>query len=118
MRSMPFDPGAVRRWLDDSYHHIVLAQKFAGGMNLDALHDDPRTTYAVTSCLEIISEASRRLPDGLKARHPSIQWRPLATSILWIMSGIDNRRDAPIVIATVPGDNDCLERKCNQTEET
>jgi uncharacterized protein with HEPN domain len=32
----------------------------------------------VTRCLEIISEASRRLPDDLKARHPSIAWREMA----------------------------------------
>jgi uncharacterized protein with HEPN domain len=32
----------------------------------------------VTRCLEIISEASRRLPDDLKARHPSIAWKEMA----------------------------------------
>jgi uncharacterized protein with HEPN domain len=32
----------------------------------------------VTRCLEIISEASRRLPDGLKARHPAIAWKEMA----------------------------------------
>lgn len=37
-----------------------------------------RTVYAVTRCLEIISEASRRLPDALKARHPAIAWRTMA----------------------------------------
>jgi uncharacterized protein with HEPN domain len=39
---------------------------------------DPRTVYAVTRCLEIISEASRRLPEDLKARHPSIAWKDMA----------------------------------------
>jgi uncharacterized protein with HEPN domain len=34
--------------------------------------------YAVTRCLEIISEASRRLPDDLKARHPAIGWKQMA----------------------------------------
>lgn len=36
--------------------------------------------YAVTRCLEIISEASRRLPDELKARHPSIAWKDMAAA--------------------------------------
>jgi len=61
---MPFDPGASRRWLGDIRHHIVLAQTFAAGMRYDALRDDLCVTYAVTRCLEIISEVSRRLPDG------------------------------------------------------
>jgi uncharacterized protein with HEPN domain len=41
---------------------------------------DLRTTYAVIRRPEIISEASRRLPDELKARHPSIQWRDMAAA--------------------------------------
>jgi uncharacterized protein with HEPN domain len=49
-------------------------------MNYDALRDDLRATYAITRCLEIISEASRRLPDELKARHPSIAWRDMAAA--------------------------------------
>ena len=49
-------------------------------MSYDALRDDLRTTYAVTGCLEITSEASRRLPEELKARHPSIQWRDMAAA--------------------------------------
>jgi uncharacterized protein with HEPN domain len=77
---MPFDAAAVRRWLDDIHHHIFLAERFADGMDYDALRDDLRTTYAVTRCPEIISEASRRLPDELKARHPSIQWRDMAAA--------------------------------------
>ena len=36
--------------------------------------------YAITRCLEIISEASRRLSEGLKARHPSIAWREIASA--------------------------------------
>ena len=34
--------------------------------------------YAVTRCLEIISEASRRLPNDLKTRHPAIGWKQMA----------------------------------------
>jgi uncharacterized protein with HEPN domain len=36
--------------------------------------------YAVTRCLEIISEASRRLPDVLRDRHPEIPWREMAAA--------------------------------------
>jgi uncharacterized protein with HEPN domain len=32
----------------------------------------------VTRCLEIISEASRRLPDEMKARHTGIAWKQMA----------------------------------------
>jgi uncharacterized protein with HEPN domain len=73
MRSDP--PLAALR---DIAHHIELATGFVGGMSFEAFRDDLRTFYAVTRCLEIISEASRRLPDDLKARHPAIAWREMA----------------------------------------
>jgi uncharacterized protein with HEPN domain len=52
-----------------------MAQSFVEGMSYETFRDDLRSLYAVTSCLEIISEASRRLPDELKARNPSIAWK-------------------------------------------
>ena len=64
--------------LRDIAHHIDLAVQFATGFDYEAFVADPRTVYAVTRCLEIISEASRRLPDDLKARHPSIAWKDMA----------------------------------------
>ena len=52
--------------LRDIAHHIELAGQY---------RDDPRTVYAVTRCLEIISEASRSLPDELNARDPAADVR-------------------------------------------
>jgi uncharacterized protein with HEPN domain len=64
--------------LRDIAHHIDLATRFAAGLDYEAFTADTRTVYAVIRCLEIISEASRRLPDDLKARHPAIAWRDVA----------------------------------------
>ena len=69
---------AGRAALRDMEHHINLANQFVIGLNYDTFRDDTRTLYAVTRCLEIISEASRRLPDDLKRRHPSIAWKDMA----------------------------------------
>ena len=75
---MPSDLQKTARWLSDIRHHIVLAEGFAAGLTYETFKDDMMRVYAVTRCLEIISEASRRLPDELKARHPSIAWRDMA----------------------------------------
>ncbi|HVA39484.1 MAG TPA: HepT-like ribonuclease domain-containing protein [Candidatus Binataceae bacterium] len=72
---MPSDTSTPLR---DIAHHIDLASNFAAGFDADTFKADLRTVYAVTRCLEIISEASRRLPDELKARHPSIPWKDMA----------------------------------------
>jgi uncharacterized protein with HEPN domain len=64
--------------LRDILHHIELAANFSAGVDRAAFRRDIKTVYAVTRCLEIISEASRRLPDDLKARHASIGWKQMA----------------------------------------
>lgn len=64
--------------LRDIEHHINLASEFAEGFVYETFQDDTRTVYAVTRCLEVISEASRRRPDEMKARHPAIAWKNMA----------------------------------------
>jgi uncharacterized protein with HEPN domain len=64
--------------LRDILHHIDLATNFSAGFDRASFSHDIKTVYAVTRCLEIISEASRRLPDDLKARHPAIGWKQMA----------------------------------------
>ena len=59
-------------------HHVELAVRFVEGFDAVSFQADARTIYAVTRCLEIISEASRRLSDDLKARHPAIEWKQMA----------------------------------------
>jgi uncharacterized protein with HEPN domain len=66
--------------LRDILHHIDLACHFVGDHDRNVFKADLRTVYAVTRCLEIISEASRRLPNELKARHPAIAWRQMAAA--------------------------------------
>ena len=72
---MPSDAATV---LLDIEHHIKLAEQFVTDLDFPEFQDDLRSLYAVIRYLEIISEASRRLPDELKARHPLIPWREIA----------------------------------------
>ncbi len=73
---MPSDAedGALR----DILYHNDLAQRFAQGYDHESFSADTLRVYAVTRCLEIISEASRRLSDELKARHHGIAWKQMA----------------------------------------
>jgi uncharacterized protein with HEPN domain len=64
--------------LRDIQHNIDLAQHFCQGQTYESFRDDVMRVYAVTRCLEIISEASRRLSAALKARYPAIAWRDMA----------------------------------------
>jgi uncharacterized protein with HEPN domain len=42
--------------------------------------EDRRAFYATTRCLEIISEAARRLSPALRARHPELPWKAIMGS--------------------------------------
>jgi uncharacterized protein with HEPN domain len=67
-----------RNALGDILRQIKLAQVFTEDLDEESFSADMMRVYAVTRCLEIISEASRRLSDALKARHPGIPWREIA----------------------------------------
>jgi uncharacterized protein with HEPN domain len=67
----------ARLALTDIRENIRLAEQFAAGASVEALKADRRTFYALTRCLEIISEAARRLPQTLRNRHPELPWRAI-----------------------------------------
>jgi uncharacterized protein with HEPN domain len=69
---------ADRAALQDILHHIELASSFTETVGFEAFRDDTMRLYAVTRCLEIISEASRRLSEEVKARHADIPWKNMA----------------------------------------
>jgi uncharacterized protein with HEPN domain len=61
-------------------HNVKLAEEFARGHTFETLNADDKTLYALVRTLEIISEASRRVPDAVKARHQHIEWREMAAA--------------------------------------
>jgi uncharacterized protein with HEPN domain len=78
MLSMPSEKesGAIR----DMLFNINPAERFAHGQTFEGLRDDLMRLYAIIRSLKIISEASRRLSDELKARYPDIPWREMAAA--------------------------------------
>ena len=64
--------------LTDILRNIDLARSFVEGLTYAEFQKDIRTVYAATRCLEVVSEASRRLPKDMKLRHPNIPWSDIA----------------------------------------
>lgn len=75
--------------------NIELARNFVAGLSFDDFAADERTLYAVTRCLEIVSEASRRLPQDVKDRHPDVPWARIAGA------GNTYRHDYEDVVASI-----------------
>ncbi len=72
---MPSDP--TRLALIAIMENARLAQGFIAGLSQEAFETDRRTFHGVTRCLEIISEASRRLSPAVRDRHPELPWRAI-----------------------------------------
>jgi len=71
---------AVDTALRDILDHALLAKRFVEGFDIAQFREDLRTYHAVVRCLEIISEASRRVDEDIRLRHPHIEWRAIAGS--------------------------------------
>jgi uncharacterized protein with HEPN domain len=72
---MPSDTNSLA--LRDILENGRLAQSFVEGMSEADFTRDRRTFYAVTRCLEIVSEACRRLQPELRDRYPNLPWRAI-----------------------------------------
>ena len=63
-------------------YHILDAiqdfEGFVGTATAEEIGADRMRRYAAERCVEIISEANRRLPETWKAEHPSIPWSDIA----------------------------------------
>lgn len=64
--------------LSDIIEAIEHVRSTTAGIDLDAFERDWEKRWLVERGIEIISEASRRLPNELKTRHPGIPWPRVA----------------------------------------
>jgi uncharacterized protein with HEPN domain len=69
----------AQRWRD-IVDNVDAVGTFTQGLDLAAFTADRKTVYAVVRALEIVSEASRRLPAEVKDRFREIDWVAIAAA--------------------------------------
>lgn len=52
--------------------------RFVAEMTYDAFAKDVKTVYAVVRALEIIGEATKRIPQSMRDAYPEVPWRAMA----------------------------------------
>ena len=69
---------SVVPYLTDIIEAIERVREKAGTSTLEEFKADWEQQWIVQRGIEIVSEASRRLPEDLKIRHPGIPWAKVA----------------------------------------
>ncbi len=97
--------------LTDIIEAIERVNSVLADMSLEAFENDWQRQWLVERGVEIISEASRHLPDDLKARNPEIPWQKVA-GIGNVLHHNYESIAAPILWKLVRADLPALESAC------
>lgn len=90
-------------YVEDILDAMDKAEILVEGVTYERFETDFRTNFAVVRALEIIGEATKRLPAALRERYPDIPWRGMAGLRDRIIHGYDTV-DLEIVWAVVKQD--------------
>ena len=64
-------------YLRDMLENAEKALSFVNGMNFEEFQTDDKAVYAVIRAFEIIGEAARQIPEGVKEENSAIPWREI-----------------------------------------
>lgn len=65
-------------YLADMQEAVGSVLEFTQGMTWDQFVQDRKTVYAVVRAFEIIGEAAKKVPAGVRKRHQTVPWKQMA----------------------------------------
>ena len=68
----------TRDYLKDILQAIDQVEAFIGDLTYDQFVNDSKTLNAVVRSIEVIGEASKNIPQTIKANHPDLPWKQMA----------------------------------------
>lgn len=65
-------------YLEDILETTEKAMKFVEGMDYETFKNDDKTVFATLRALEIVGEATKKIPDSVRSDNPDVPWREMA----------------------------------------
>jgi uncharacterized protein with HEPN domain len=72
---MSFEPREYLRHIIDEAAYLEVA---TAGVTRHGFHEDPTLQRACVRSIEIIGEATKKIPMSLRQKHPDVEWRAMA----------------------------------------
>lgn len=92
-------------YVEDIVQAMEDALKFVTSMNYNEFVKDRKTVYAVTRAIEIIGEATKKMPAKIRKDYPEIPWKEMAgmrDKLIHEYFGVDFRRVWDTVKRDIP----------------
>lgn len=71
-------PRDYKVYVDDIIQAIEKIKRFTAGLDRETFSQDEKTFDAVVRNLEVIGEAVKKLPEEVRNRYPSVEWKKIA----------------------------------------
>jgi uncharacterized protein with HEPN domain len=71
-------PRDYKVYLEDILEAIGKIQRYTANLSQEAFSGDERTLDAVVRNLEIIGEASKKVPGKIRSKYPEVEWKRIA----------------------------------------
>jgi uncharacterized protein with HEPN domain len=66
-----------RDFLEDILRYMRYAENFVEGYSFEEFAEDEKTIIALVKCIEVVGEASKRIPEDVRSKYPTIPWRDM-----------------------------------------
>lgn len=70
--------GDYRDYIQDILESINDIESFVKSLGFEEFKRDKKTIYAVVRGIEVIGEATKRIPQSLRKKHPDVPWKNMA----------------------------------------
>jgi uncharacterized protein with HEPN domain len=74
------DERDYRDYLNDILRYAETGERIINGIDLETFCSNDEKTLAAVQILEVIGEASKKLPKSLKNRYPEVPWSEMAAT--------------------------------------